>query len=206
MALSDNFITLALLARLDLPGGTVRLSLGGLVKWGSDLFVPDDAIWGSIDVPQDIDEAIGDLSPESTLSLHIPGEVDLDDVFDEAILGSRVQIWQAEVTPATGTVSGTPQRLCDMLIDKLRWSPVRRTLSLEMVTRAERLFLRNRGNVAGSAHHKSIFPGEKGFDNCTDVPGQVAWGIGGAPRGTLVTGGGGGGGGPGVRFGQAAVL
>jgi hypothetical protein len=209
MALGDDFIVLAGLARFDFPDAIVRLCDGAAVKWGSDLFAPTHATYGALASADGVEDVAGDLTPGGDLELAIPGDVPMADVYSDELLDRRVRLWLAEVNRATGLVTGTPVPMVDALVDQLRWRPATRTLGMTLASRAERFFQRNRGNVAGSAHHKSIWPDERGFDNCTDVAVPVPWGTGAAPRGVTsggVTSGGVGGGGPGFRLQQVNPL
>lgn len=203
MALADGIITLAGLARFDFPSATVRLADGGQVRWASDDFVPLHATFGALMEMDPLDEAIGDIAPGNEIVLAIPDGVAIADVYSVALVNSRVRFWLAEVAAATGLVSGTPVLLFDGLVDTVGWRAGPRELVLGLADRAERLFAVNRGNVAGSAFHKSVWSGEKGFDNATDVEVAVAWGTAGPPRGVSYGSGGGGGGldrqQPGVR-------
>lgn len=205
MARSDDFFTRAVLVQIDLPGGAVRLSVsGGVAKWGADLFVADDAQFGAVTQIDGVDEALGDIAPGGQIILAIPDAVAQGSVYSAALAGVRVRVWDAEVTPATGLVAGVPVMHSDALVDTVGWRVASRELVLGLVSRAEKFFAINRGNVAGSAFHKNIWAGERGFDNCTDVPRQMAWGTAGPPRGVSAGGGVGGGGGgfsrPGVNF------
>lgn len=204
MALADDVITLAGLAQFDFPSATVRLADGGTIKWASDLFDPVHATFGALVEMDPIEEAAGDQAPGGEIALAIPGGVAMSAVFSTALVNSRVRLWLAEVVRATMTVAGTPALLFDGLVDTVGWRARERELVLTLNSRADRLFLRNRGNVAGSAFHKSVWSGEKGFDNCTDVAVPVAWGTVGPPRGVNYGSGGGvpgfGGGGGGGRF------
>lgn len=203
MALTDAVITLAGLAQFDFPSATVRLADGGTVQWGSDFFAPSHVTFGALMEMDAIEASVGDQAPGGELALAIPDGVAMADVYSVALADSRVRFWLAEVTRATGQVAGTPTLLFDGLIDQVGWRAREKLLVLTLNSRADRLFARNRGNVAGSAFHKSIWSGEKGFDNCTDVAVQVAWGTAGPPRGVFNPGGGGGGierQGPGIRL------
>lgn len=205
MALGDGFITLIGLVQFDFPGRTVRLTDGGPARLGGNLFQPSDAVFGTLASMDQIDDSVGDMTPDGGLALYVPQATALATVFNPALQNSRVQIWSGELNPATGLVSNEI-READALVDQVSWDPIERRLDIVLMARAERLLIANRGNVAGSAFHKSVWPGELGFDNCTDVPFQKAWGAAGPPRGvTTYNGGGGGGGGRGFEAGGAVL-
>jgi hypothetical protein len=205
MATGDRFVTLIGLAQFDFPGRTVQLTDGGPGKLDGVSFIPADDVFGAIAKADAIEEAVGDSAPDGGISLFVPQETALATVFDPALQNSRVQFWLGEITPSTGEVSNE-QRLFDGLVDQVSWDPIERRLDMTLMARAERLFVVNRGNVAGSAFHKSVWPGEQGFDNCTDARFQKAWGTAGPPRGVTSGGGAGGIGGAGAGGGGRTLF
>ncbi|NIJ37923.1 hypothetical protein FHR22_002626 [Sphingopyxis panaciterrae] len=190
MALGDRFIALVGLAQFDFPGRTVRLADGGVAKMDGELFHAKDEVFGALAEADPIDEAMGDALPDGGITLFIPQETALSVVMNPALQGCRVRFWHGELDMATGVATG--EMLRDTLVDQVMWDPIERKLSLTLMGRTERLAVINRGNYACAAFHKSVYPGERGFDNCTDAQFQKAWGTAGAPRG--VTSGSGGGG------------
>jgi len=197
MSLSDRHLTLATFVKLELPGGDVRLCDGGVLAFDGEDYAARDAVWGRVAEIPPGDASIGDLAPGGALVLAPDEATPVSTLRDEALHGSRVQAWMGEVDPATGLV-GTAHRLADWIVDftRVRLAKGARTVALELITRLERLFIRNRGNVCSPRWHKSIWAGEKGFDNCTDVEVSVPWGTEAAPSGKAggsTTPGGGGG-------------
>ena len=71
------------------------------------------------------------------------------------------------------------------------------TLELPLIGRDQFLFFVNEGNGCSERHHKSVWPGEDGFNNCTDVQIPVPWGVAATPQGGGARFGGGGGSGGG---------
>lgn len=197
MALSDRNLTLAAFMKLELPGGDVRLCDGGTLKFAGEVYNARHPVWGTVAEIPPTESALGDFAPGGAIVLAPAPDAPLSTLLSEAVRKSRVRAWLGEVNADTNSVSAATL-LGDWIVDfsRLRVARGVRTIALEMITRAERLFLTNRGNVCSPRFHKSIWPGERGFDNCTDVPVQVAWGTQGAPAGTsgggFVTGGGGG--------------
>lgn len=189
MALGDRVIAIVGLAQFDFPGRTVRLTDGGVAKMGGELFHAKDEIFGALIEADAIEEAMGDALPDGGIALAIPQGTPLATVIDQSLEYSRVRFWLGELDMATG--EATADMLRDALVDQVMWDPVARVLSITLMGRTERLVVMNRGNYACATFHKSVYPGERGFDNCTDARFQKAWGTAGAPRG--VTSGSGGG-------------
>lgn len=199
MPLSDRTLAMSAFLKLELPGGDVRLCDGGVIKFNGEVYQKRHPVWGTVAEVPPAEAALGDFAPGGAIVLAPNPETALSVLLADNIRRSRVRAWFGEVNADSNSVT-TATLLGDWVVDftRLRKAKGVRTIALEMITRAERLFLTNRGNVCSPRFHKSIWPGEKGFDNCTDVPVQVAWGTQGAPTGIVgsgsVTGGGGGGG------------
>jgi hypothetical protein len=108
-----------------------------------------------------------------------------------------VRFWLGELDTDGKTVISA-ELMADMLvdtIDRVIGADGSVTLELGLIGRAEKLFLVNEGNVCSERHHKSVWVGENGFNNCTDTVQPIAWGVASAPSGTFGGGSGGGGGG-----------
>ena len=200
MALTDIFVTLAWLATFELPGGTLRYSDGGVVTWGADTFTATDDTFGTIGSVEPAEEGSGDQMPSETLTFLPASTAAAATLSSPTYQMSPLRFWLAEVDPATGEVVGTPDLVADRLLDTTTLRSGKseeggyRYLDVGMISTAERLFLTNEGNSLTSRFHKSVWPGEQGFDNATGVGLQVAWGVKSPPRGTVAIGGGGGGG------------
>lgn len=209
MALADEVILLAGLMELVLPGGTVRISEGGMVVWGSDTYDAEDDVFGSIGSVEAVSEGLSDEAPGGRLTLIPPDLAEAADLFQPEAQGSPLRFWLAEVDPATGEVDGDPELLFDGLVDTLKVRHARnaREVEIEFMSAAERLFAVREGNVLSPRFHQSIWAGELGLDYATGATLAVPWGTTGPPRGTVYggTGGssGGSGGGGGGIFGGA---
>jgi len=194
MPFSAPILTLAWLATFELPGSTLRLCDGGQVTWGVDSFASSDPDFGSIAEVDAPEETSGDEAPGLGLTFLPSSAAAAATLTNPAFQGSPVRVWLAEVDPATGAVSGTPELAADMMIDTtvLRAGRGYRAIDMELISAAERLMLINEGNTLSARHHKSVWPGELGLDNATGVSTAVAWGVAGPPRGSALGGGGGG--------------
>ncbi len=185
MSFAARSYTRAVFAKLEMPGGDVLLSGGGVLKYDGDLYVAKHPVWGSIAEIPAIASAIDDLVPGGVIMMAPNPDTPLSVLLDDAVEGSRVRGWQGEVDPETGEVASA-SLLADLIVDHPYRVRVQgqRLIALETMSRAERMFSMNRGNVCSPRFHKSIWPGEKGFDNCSDVEVSVPWGTQAAPSGT----------------------
>lgn len=191
MALTDTVILLAGLVEMQLPDRTVRWTDGGFVDWGADRFEAEDPDFGTIESVESVAEAVSDEAPAGRLTLLPTSVAAADDLFRTDAQGSRIRFWLGEVDRSSGALAGDPELLFDGLVDSitLRLGRQGRHVDVEFMAAAERLFMTREGNVLSSRFHNVAWPGEKGFDHCTGVPGGVAWGTRDPADGTVHFGG-----------------
>jgi hypothetical protein len=173
----------------------VRIVDGGTLTVDGDVYVSRHAIFGAISAFESINEGVGDEAPAGVLTFSPAPDADPYTLNSPDLQGTRLRMWIAEVDKDTGAVVGTPDQVLDSIVDVPRLRLRRQAMELEtdIVSRAERLFLINEGNVLSGEFHRRLYPSETGLDNAIGVPTVVAWGTVGAPRGTASYGGGGGG-------------
>lgn len=191
MAFDGRHIVIAGLAEIILPERTVRLSDGGFVDWpGRGLFTAKDAEFGAIEAVDSVSEGINDQAPAGKLILLPPDITNAGALFRADAQGRPIRFWLAEVNGDTGAMIGAPQLMFDGLIDsiRLRFGRGTRHVDVEFVANAERLFNVREGNVLSTRFHQKAWPGEKGFDHCTGIPGGVPWGTPDPGRGTVSAG------------------
>jgi len=192
MAFEGRTITVTGLLEMEFPSVTVRLCDGGFADLGADRFLSKHATFGTISGAEAVEDALGDFAPGGMFSLMPSPGAALADYFGPSFQNSRVRMWLGEIDADGHTVSNA-ELLFDGFVDTQQWRPVDGELDFSFISRADKLFLRNEGNSLSSAFHKSVWPGERGCDNCTDAPTAVAWGTKTPPRGTSTVWSGGGG-------------
>lgn len=193
------------LLRIAFPTGTVRLCDGGFITWNGETYLSKDAVFGNIASLEALTEGVGDEVPALELTLQPPGTTPAADLSQPGFQQAAVRFWIAEYNPATGQVIGTPDLAFVGQVDQtsIRVGRGQRSLSITIVSTAERLFERNIGNTLSPNFHKSIWgPGELGHDNAIGLKLPVAWGVEAPVRAGGGFGGGGSGGGGGGDFGR----
>jgi hypothetical protein len=170
----------------------VRLVDGGTLTVDGDVFTTRHAIFGAISGFDAVNEGVGDEAPASVITFSPASNADPYAINSPDLQGSRIRMWIAEVDGDTGEVVGTPDQVLDSIVDvpRLRIGRGTTQLELDIVSRAERLFLVNEGNVLSGEFHRRLYPSETGLNNAIGVPTVVAWGTVGAPRGTTSYSGG----------------
>lgn len=179
MAFEGKEITIAGLAKIELPGHTIQLCDGAFVVWGADTYTAKDSVFGTIESVEPVSEAISDEAPGGRLTLLPPDLSDAGDLFRSDAQGSTIRFWIAEVDAADSSVIGTPELLFHGLVDTLglRIGRQGRSVDVELMAAAERLFMIREGNVLSSRFHNLAWAGEKGFDHATGAGATVAWGV-----------------------------
>jgi hypothetical protein len=170
---------------------TVRLCDGGTLTFDSESYTSRHSIFGAIAGFMPINEGVGDEAPAGTLTFSPAPDADPYVINSPLLQGTRLRMWIAEIDRDSGLIIGTPDQMLDSIVDVTRLKLARGSMALEVdiVSRAERLFLINEGNVLSGEFHRRIYPGETGLDNAIGVPTTVAWGVAGQSRGTTQSGG-----------------
>ena len=182
-------ILLAGLMKMELPGRTVLLCDGGFVPWGSETYLSVDDTFGTIagfEVPE---EGVGSVIPSASVTMLPKSTAAAIEISQPAYQGSRIRMWVAEIDEATGQIIGQPDLQADWQLDRttLRSKRGERQVTIDCVSRSQRLLAKVEGNTLSSAFHSSIFPGERGFDNATGLEAPFAWGVASPPRGTVAS-------------------
>lgn len=176
------------LMELETMTRTIRLCDGGLLDWpGRGMFVSIDAEFGTIGSVDPAAEQIGDEAAGGRLTINVPTAAAAIDLAVAEMQGKPLRFWLAEVNADTGLLIGTPQKMFEGQVDTVSISLAlnERSVVIEYVDAAERLFSIREGNVLTSRFHQTAWPGELGFDYCTGIGTQVPWGVAGAGRGVV---------------------
>lgn len=178
MAATDPIITLAQFLKFEAPDGDVRLCDGGFVDYDGERYESWHEVFGSIVSLEELQASFGDSAQDGLIELAPNPDAAVSDWWREDLAGCRIRMWQGDVDADNVTVTNATQ-LDDLLIDTVERAQDASgdTLSMSLMGRAEKLFLTNEGNVLSRRFHQTMFPGEEGLANCTDVRGFVAWGV-----------------------------
>lgn len=178
MAATDPAITLAYFLKWEAPDGDVRLCDGGFLNYASERYDSRHAVFGAIHESEAFEAGFGDMAEMGALVLAPAPGAALADWWRVDLEKTRLRIWQGELDSDLKTVS-TAKQVADWLVDTAeRQQGVNGEdlLRLEMMGRAERLFVQSEANTLSDRHHQSVWSGERGFENCHDGPQFFAWG------------------------------
>lgn len=178
------------LMTIALPTRTLRLCDGGFFTWDGNTFLSEDAVFGTIQSIDPLGEGVGDEIPALQVTFIPASTAAAGDLSQPGFQRSRVQLFIAKFDPVTGLLIGGPELHFDGQIDRTKLISGRgaRLLEMDIVSSAERLFVRNEGNSLNPTWHKSIWPGELGHDNATNLTIPVAWGVEAPPSAYSYTG------------------
>jgi hypothetical protein len=179
------------LLALELPTGTVRMTDGGIIRWGADTFRGRDATFGAVASAEPLSEGASGEVPALAMTLApAPGAAPAD-LVQPGFQKAPVRFWIGNWDWSTGAIVGTPDLMFDGQLDEIELAlePDARELALSIVSRAERLFTLNRGNGLSAMFHKSIWAGETGHDQATGLTTGRAWGTDAAPASSVRGGG-----------------
>ena len=188
------------LIKMELPSQDVRLCDGGFFDYGGEIYEAEDATYGTIGSVRTMQVGVGDIVPALVMTLLPPTATAVSQIAQPGHQTSRITFSIAEYNAETGEII-TGASFFDGQLDQtiLDIDDSGRSVTMSVVSLAERLFERNIGNTMNATWHKSVWEGELGQDNATGLNGQVAWG-------TETQGGGiGGGSGRGVTFGDIFI-
>lgn len=167
------------LLTMELPGETLRLCDGGFMAWGANTYLSEHETFGAVQSVEALSEGTGDEIPALAMTFIPASDAAAGDLSQPGYQKSRVQFHIAEFDPEAGTLVGSPELQFDGQIDqtKLVFGRGTRALEMEIVSSAERLFMKNEGNSLNAAWHKLIWSGELGHDEATGMTIAVAWGV-----------------------------
>lgn len=172
-------LALMSLLKIELPSRDVLLCDGGFIVFDSQTYRNKDDLFGTVASVDPLEEGLGEEVPALELTFLPPAAAAVADLSQPGYQKSRVRMWLAEYDVDTGLVSGTPDLMFDGQVDQttLKRSRDGRELAVSVVSTAERLFAKNKGNSLSPTFHKSVWPGETGHDNASGLQIPVAWGV-----------------------------
>jgi hypothetical protein len=197
-ALSAGRALLTAFFEIDLPSGTRRLLYGSTeVAWSGNTWLGYDQTIGSLAAPDDVTEDMTGEAPNTSITLIVSPDANLDDIAGDAIQLSPLKIWlvalELDINKRLQVVPD-PELLFDGFVDQatITLDSKRNELDYTIISAFDYFFEDSEGQRLNGQFHQSIWPGEKGLDNVTGVTKKIYWGAyGPASAGTLFGGGGG---------------
>lgn len=169
---------------------TMRLTDGGFVRWGGQVFRARDPQFGAIGAVGNLSEGVGEEVPVIDMTLLPPSATAPSFLSQPGDQSAPARFWLGEVDIDAGTLMAEPELQFEGEIDQttIEFGADAHTVAMTIVSAAARLLERSIGNTLSPSFHKSIWPGETGHDQATGIGRTVAWGVE-APRGGAASGG-----------------
>lgn len=193
---TGDMVGITTLLEIKLPAHTIRVCDGGEFYFQGELYKAEDDTFGTVAGAENYGDGEGDEAPAGSIIFYPKDNAAANILVSPDMQFSEVTAWAAEYVPETGAIINS-QHLLSALVDIpiLKINRGERSVEFTLVSQMERFFNLNEGNRLSEAFHKSVWPGERGFDNMSGIERQIAWGVKGPPRGSSSGSGGGGGGG-----------
>lgn len=187
-----------LLLEIELPSHTIRISDGGPVIFGGQLFDSQDSVYGVLDQVETVTDALGTEAPKvrfGFLPASLPAMAEITNPTNQ---GSPVKLWFGAIDQATGWLIGEPELLFLGELDTAEFEATESAtvITFDVASAWERLFDSNEGLRLNNAFLQSVWPGALGFEYITHIQRRLPWNQD-ARRPTVVRDVNGGGGGSG---------
>ena len=170
---------------IELPDHQINLldGAGRLTFDGRD-YSGRDATYGTLAAMSDLTDGMGSEAPRISITFNPASDAAAADLAAPGYQGSVVQIHLGAVVRSTGQVVADPHLIFigELDVPILDAGETGRTLEYEVASIFERFFADDEGARLSDGFHKSIWPGEKGFEFQTGVPQGVYWGVEAPPR------------------------
>ena len=172
----------ATLVRLDMAGGAVGLTDGGIVVFvagegdGPEPYISHHPVYGALAALPAIKDGAEAQTTRIDLTLLPASDTAAAVLASPTTQGTRVQWWEGAVDPESGLLIGVPELKFEGEIDKARfqvsdsWS-----LTLECGTQAERQLEPNADWRLNNGFHQLIWPGELGMSFVDGVTRKKEW-------------------------------
>ncbi|WP_299009922.1 hypothetical protein [uncultured Caulobacter sp.] len=191
-ALAAANVTLFGCLKVQLPAYTIRLLDGaGELLIGGELYLGRDPTFGTASLGESFSDGDPAQAPHLNLTFYPPDDTAAVSLSSPSFQGSPVTLMVGALNRSTGQVVPDPLVLFSGELDTctLNVSRGQRLVAVEVVSVLERCFEQDEGARLNDGFHKSIWPGEQGFEFVTVDPTSLPWGAEGGRPVINVTGG-----------------
>lgn len=166
--------TEVLLVTVTLPAATIRWTNGGFVAWGSDTYRAEHSTYGFLSSVEEITDGVTGEATVCALTIDCNSTA-LGLLVAPAVQGSLVTVHLGAVNRATGALIGEPELLFRGELDQPRLSVGEGTLVYDCITEEARMLEPNEEQRLTSSFQKSVWPGDRGYDNVVETEAEVYW-------------------------------
>lgn len=181
-ALSSGRATLTGFFQFGLPSGTRHLLVGSTeVVWNSATWVGRDDSFGSISAPDDIQEDMTGVAPNTSIDIQVSPDANRSDIAGPAVQLSPFKAWLTclELDGSNHvSVVPDPELIFDGFIDQatINLDKGRDDVEYTAISAFDYFFEDTEGQRLNGQFHQSVWSSEKGLDNVTGVAKKIYWG------------------------------
>lgn len=174
------------------PPQVLRLLNGSVadVTFSGKTFTASDPDYGTVSLPEPVEDGVSDEAPHLTLVLRPPSNAAAAALCSPDAQDSAVNVWFGVLDRNTGQPDGEPDLIHAGEID-LATRHIGRTdraVEIDVGSVFDRMLEGDEGLRLSNASHTAIRPGERGFEMISEVERQLPWGAD-APRPSVITSG-----------------
>lgn len=175
-ALEGPSPVIAHLVTVELPSYTIRWAFeGGFVVWGANTYAFTDPTYGALGPMSEIEDGItGNATPLDLTVLC--GSAGMTALIALGVQGSPVTVHLATVNFATGLLIGEPDLVFRGKLDQPSIAAgSSQGLSFQCITEEARMLEPNEEQRLTPSFHRSVWPGEAGYDLVVDLEQKIYW-------------------------------
>lgn len=173
---SGKAVWLVQLFRLTTADFTLRLTTGGFLVWGSELFLQRDPAYGTLGDLPIFEDGVDSQTTRADFTLYPSSHDAMVALADRKHQGAQVEVFDAAVDPDTGLMIGEPDALFRGEYDFARYViGTSEELVIECGTEEARLNEPNEDRRLSHPFHQSVWPGELGLIFVTGVGRKIYW-------------------------------
>lgn len=164
-----------LLVTTTLNAATVRLTDGGFAVWSAQTYASESATYGAIGAIGEIEDGADGQATVCDVTL-LCDQTAMGLWIDPAEQGSVLTVHLGALDRATGLLEGTPELLFRGELDQPRiGSGPSQSLVYDCITEEARMLEANDEQRLTDSFHRSVWPGELGYDKVTELEQIVFW-------------------------------
>lgn len=175
-ALGSVSVTGILLVTVELPDHTIRWTDGGFVAWGENIYEEVDDTFGVLSSLEEVNDGVEDSATTWAFDMMANPSV-FPDLIAPDVQGSVVTVHFGAVERSTGLLIGEPDLLQRVELDQPTGTFMGESdpLTWGCCTEEARMLEESDEQRLTDAFHQSVWPGELGYANVTNVKRKMYW-------------------------------
>lgn len=164
-----------LLVTVTLASATVRWTDGGFTDWSGETYASEDDIYGVLGAVSEIEDGADGQATVCDLTI-LCDQTAMALWIDPTEQGATVTVHLGSLNRTTGLLIGEPELLFRGELDQPRIGiGPSQSLVYSCITEEARMLEANEEQRLTDSFHKSVWPGELGYDKVTELEQKVYW-------------------------------